>query len=118
MDIVDRHEPKHAKALAEIREFLRCPCRCRVTGRVKADLIRLRLSKGEVLDQAVCHIEAGSTIHCKVQTMYFKTERLGYIISPLMVRTQAVYFKVALPPLEKGEEPYLQILAVHEPEQG
>jgi hypothetical protein len=115
MDIVDLNQPEHAKALAEIKKFLRCPSDCRPTGRVKSDLVRLKLSKGEVLDHAVRHMEAGLIIHCQTQTMFFKTERLGYIICPLVVEGKAIYFKVALPPLEEGEKPYLQILAAHEP---
>jgi hypothetical protein len=115
MEIVDPALPDHAKALAEIKAFLKCPADCRPTGRVKADLIRLKLSKGEVLDQALRHIEAGQTIHCQMQMMYFETPRLGYVICPLVVGTVALYFKVALPPIEEGEKPYLQVLAIHEP---
>jgi hypothetical protein len=115
MDIVDPRQPEHAKALTAIKAFLKCPRSCRLTGRVKQDLVRLKLSKGEVLDEALRHVEAGATIHCQLQTMFFETPCLGYIIRPLVVGTVVLYFKVVLPPLEEGEEPYLLILAAHEP---
>jgi hypothetical protein len=115
MDIVDYAQPEHAQAIIAIKAFLKCPSNCRPTGRVKADLIRLKLTKGEVLDCALRHIEAGATIYCQPQTMYFEKPVLGYVIRPLIVKTMGLYFKVAVPPLEEGEDPYLQILAVHEP---
>jgi hypothetical protein len=115
MDIVDPSLPEHTKALAEIRAFLCCPGSCRLTGRVKTDLIRLKLSKGKVLEQARRHIDSGAVIHCQMQVMYFDSPQLGYIIRPLMVGTLALYFKAALPPLEPEEKPYLLVLAAHEP---
>jgi hypothetical protein len=114
MEIVDTANPEHATALAKIRAFLQCPGSCRPTGRVKEDLIRLKLSKGEVLDGALRHIDAGSAIHCQMQTMYFDTPQLGYVIFPLIVGTVALYFKVVLPPLDEAEKPYLLVLAAHE----
>jgi len=116
MQIVDPREPEHAKALVQIKAFLQCPSSCRATGRVKQDLIRFKLSKGEVLDHALRHIDSGLPIYCQMQTMYFEKPCLGYVIQPLVVRAVALFFKVALPPLEEGEEPYLQILAAHEPQ--
>jgi len=115
MELVDPSQPDHAKALAEIKAFLRRPADCRPTGRVKTDLIRLKLSKGEVLDHALHHIEAGEAMHCQMQTMYFEKPTLGYVIRPLIVGNVALYFKIAIAPLKKGEKPYLQILSIHEP---
>jgi hypothetical protein len=115
MDLINFSCPEHAAAVTEIRRFCLCPSACRLTGRVKEDLIRLRLTKGRVLDCAVEHIDAGLPIHCALQTMYFKTPQLAYIIRPLAAGAVGLYFKVALPQLEAGEEPYMLIMSIHEP---
>ena len=102
MDLVDCSSPEHAAAIAEIRRFCLCPSACRPTGRVKQDLIKLKLAKGDVLDQVVRHIDAGLPIYCAVQTMYFPTPRLAYVIKPLVLGTITLFFKVALP--QAGEK--------------
>ncbi len=114
MDLVDYSCPEHAFAITEIRRFCLCPSACRLTGRVKQDLIRLRLTKGKVLDCVVRHVDARLPIHCAVQTMYFEIPQLAYVIRPLTVDAVCLYFKVALPPLEAGEKPYMLIMSVHE----
>src|SRR6266849_7863466 len=113
MAVVDRSRPEHATAIAGIRGFCHCPSSCRVIGRVKQDLIRLRLTKGQVLDRALQHIDAGLPIHCVMQTMYFETPQPGYIINPLIVAGIAIYFKVSLPQTEAGEKPYMLLMSVH-----
>jgi hypothetical protein len=116
MDLVDYFCPEHAAAITEIRRFCLCPLACRPTGRVKQDLIRLRLTKGKVLDCAVRHIDARLPIHCALQTMYFEIPQLAYIIRPLVADAVSLYFKVALPQPEAGEKPYMLIMSAHEPD--
>jgi len=114
MDPVDPSCPEHRKAIAEIRRFCSCPSACRITGRVAQDLIRLKLTKGQVLDQAARHIDAGLPIHLLMLTEYFVTPRPAYVIKRLPIDEIAIYFKVSLP--EPGEKPEMLIMSVHEPD--
>jgi hypothetical protein len=116
MDSVNYSCPEHAPAIAEIRRFCSCPSACRTTGRVKQDLIRLKLTKGQVLDHVAQHIDAELPIYYLLLTMYFETPQPAYVIKRLLVGKTAIYFKVSLPQLEAEEKPYMLMMSAHEPD--
>lgn len=71
MDLVDRKSAEHAVVIGKILDLARFPHHCNVTGRVKGDLIRLRSSKGDILEAAVQHLKnAALPVYCELQTMY------------------------------------------------
>jgi hypothetical protein len=111
--MVNYSDPEHAPAIADILAFCRCPQECRVTGRAKQDLIKLRLDKGTLLSHAVAHLEAKLPLECQMQTMYFEQPQPAYVVSSLVVRGIALYFKVAIPPVEEDVRPYLLIMSAH-----
>lgn len=116
MDPVDRKSPEHAAAIAKILDLARFPHHCNVTERVKTDLIRLKLSKGDVLEAAVQHLKNSVLpIYCELQTMYEKTPLMGYIFCPLLVMGLELYVKLILPPARSELDERLLMLAAHEP---
>jgi hypothetical protein len=87
-----------------------------MTGRVKQDLIRLKLTKGQVLDQVALHIDAELPIFHLLLTAYFTTPQPSYVIKRLPVGKTFIYVKVSLPQLEADEKPYMLMMSAHEPD--
>jgi hypothetical protein len=116
MDLVDRKSPEHAAVILKILDLARFPHHCNVTERVKIDLIRLKLSKGDVLEAAIQHLKGATLpIYCELQTMYEKTNIMGYIFCPLIVSELELYVKLILPPAKCELDERLLMLAAHEP---
>lgn len=115
MDRVDRKSSEHKAAIAKILDLARFPHHCNATERVKADLIRLKLSKGDVLEAAIQHLKGALPIYCELQTMYELTDIMGYIFCPLIVSELELFVKFILPPANCELEERLLMLAAHEP---
>ena len=117
MQQIDRKAKEHSAAISKILDLARYPHHCRPTGRVKEDLVRLRLSKGDILDEIIAHLKnAALPVFYQVQTMYEKAEEMGYVFCPLRVNGIDLYVKLVIPPAESELRECLLIRAVHEPE--
>ena len=115
MDLVDRKSPGHAP-VRKILDLARYPHHCNVTERVKGDLIRLKLSKGDVLEAAIPHLKNPALpLYCELQTMYEEIDIMGYIFCPLVVKGLELYVKLILPPADCELNERLLMLASHEP---
>src|SRR5208283_4561117 len=80
----------------------------------KAGFDPIEVNKGQVLDQAARHIDAGLPIHFLMLTEYFVTPRPAYFIKRLLIGEIVIYFMVSLP--QPGEKPEMLIMSVHEPD--
>lgn len=115
MDPVDYSCREHAEAITKILELLRWPHHCRLTGRTKDALIKLRLSNGQLFAAAAAHLTAQLPLYCEMQTMYDAEPTQGYVICPLLIRGERLYCKMFLPKVSRECDECL-VISAHPPE--
>lgn len=117
MKPINRQDEAAKNAIFKILDLARFPHHCIVSERVKQDLIRLKLSKGDVLDEVIRHLKnVDLPLYSEIQTMDEPGEELvGYVFCPLRIAEKELYVKFVLPPAEKEIDEKLFLKACHEP---
>lgn len=118
MDPVNYQDKEHAELIAKAIDLLQWPHHCHSTGRAKEDLIKLKMSKGELLDSMRSHLREKLPLYMQLQTMSEIEPIIGYVFCPLLIigRDLRIFCKFKIPTVEYEKDEKLFILSNHFPE--
>jgi hypothetical protein len=108
---IDPEDSEHRDYLARVLYVLQYPHHCYPTTTAQRDMLRLRLSKGEVLDEIERHIRAREAIYLLVQTSGKKAYVLG-----CKPKGEVLYTKIQLDDAASRFDERMCLISVHEPE--
>ena len=112
MDAIDFSAAEHLAAIAKILDLARWPHHCVVTKRAMEDIVKLRLTKGAVLEAIRDHL--GERKPTSVLTQ--ESGLIAYVLLPCLVCSHELYVKVQVPPCERERDEVLVIISAHKPE--
>lgn len=117
MDPVDYTEAKYAALVTKAIDLLQWPHHCRFTGRATEDLVKLKLSRGEVLDSMRVHLKAKLPLYSELQTMSELEPVMGYIFCPLVIQGKdlRIFCKFILPDVALERDEKIWVKSCHEP---